>query len=50
MLTGVCFWYNPKGRLPADDIIAIHKRLVLGSLNGAQRGGAKMVALAGGRN
>jgi AcrR family transcriptional regulator len=50
MLTGVCFWYSPKGRLAADDIIAIHKRLVLGSLNGAQRGEANFVALAGGRN
>ncbi len=31
MLTGVCFWYSPKGRLSADEIIAIHKQLVLGS-------------------
>jgi AcrR family transcriptional regulator len=50
MLTGVCFWYSPKGRLTADDIIAIHKRLVLSSLNGAARGEAKIVALARGRN
>ena len=50
MLTGVCFWYSPKGRLAADDIIAIHKRLVLGSLNGLPRGEAKIVALARGRN
>ena len=50
MLTGVCFWYSPKGRLAADDIIAIHKRMVLGSLNGALRKNAKIVALAGGRS
>jgi AcrR family transcriptional regulator len=50
MLTGVCFWYSPKGRLAADDIIAIHKRLVLASLNGGQRENAKIVALAGGRS
>jgi AcrR family transcriptional regulator len=41
MLTGVCFWYSPMGRLPADDIIAIHKQLVLGSVNGAPSGEAK---------
>lgn len=49
MLTGVCFWYSPKGRLAPDDIIAIHKRLVLGSLHGAPRGEAKVIALASGR-
>lgn len=46
MLTGVCFWYSPKGRLDADEIITIHKRLVLGSLNGAPRGEAKIIPLA----
>lgn len=45
MLTGVCFWYSPKGRLAADDIIAIHKRLVLGSLNGSPRGEAKVITI-----
>jgi AcrR family transcriptional regulator len=45
MLTGVCFWYSPKGRLPADEIIAIHKRLVLASLDGASHGEAKIIAL-----
>ena len=45
MLTGVCFWYSPKGRLAADDIIAIHKRLVLGSLNGSPRGEAKVISI-----
>ena len=49
MLTGVCFWYSPKGRLAADEIIDIHKRLVLASLQGAPRGEAKVIALAGGR-
>ena len=48
MLTGVCFWYSPKGRLAADEIIAIHKHMVLGSLNGAPRENAKIVALGGG--
>lgn len=50
MLTGVCFWYSPKGRLPVDDIIDIHKQLVLGSLSGAPRAEAKVISLAGGRN
>lgn len=50
MLTGVCFWYSPKGRLSPDDIIAIHKRLVLGSLDGAPRGEAKVIALKRGRS
>lgn len=45
MLTGVCFWYSPKGRLAADEIIAIHKRLVLGSLNGSPRGEAKVITM-----
>lgn len=50
MLTGVCFWYSPKGKLPADEIIAIHKRLVLGGLSGAPRGEAKIFPLTAGRN
>jgi AcrR family transcriptional regulator len=49
MLTGVCFWYSPKGRLAADEIIAIHKSLVLASLNGPPRGETKILALAKGR-
>lgn len=47
MLTGVCFWYSPKGRLAPDEIIAIHKQLVLGSLNGTPRTEAKVISLAG---
>lgn len=47
MLTGVCFWYSPKGRLDPQEIIAIHKQMVLGSLNGAPRAGAKVISLAG---
>jgi AcrR family transcriptional regulator len=47
MLTGVCFWYSPKGRLDPDEIIAIHKQMVLGSLNGAPRAEAKVISLAG---
>jgi AcrR family transcriptional regulator len=50
MLTGVCFWYSAKGRLPADEIIDIHKKLVLGSLTGAPRREAEVIALAGGRS
>lgn len=46
MLTGVCFWFSPKGRLTADEIIAIHKRLVLGGLSGTARGEAKIIPLA----
>lgn len=34
MLTGVCFWYRPDGRLSIDEIIAVHQKLVL---NGVER-------------
>jgi AcrR family transcriptional regulator len=47
MLTGVCFWYSPKGRLSPDEIIAIHKQMVLGSLNGTPRSEAKVISIAG---
>ena len=50
MLTGVCFWYSPKGRLSPDEIIAIHKQMVLGSLNGTPRSEAKVISIAGGHN
>lgn len=29
MLTGVCFWYRPDGRLSIDEIIDVHQKLVL---------------------
>ena len=29
MLTGVCFWYRPDGRLSIDEIIEVHQQLVL---------------------
>lgn len=32
MLTGVCTWYDPKGRLSRDRLVAIYTDLVLGAL------------------
>ncbi len=32
LLTGVCTWYRPNGRLTRDEIIAVHTRLVLNGL------------------
>lgn len=29
MLTGICTWYAPKGRINSDELIAVHTRLVL---------------------
>lgn len=29
MLTGICTWYDPKGRVSRDELIAVHTRLVL---------------------
>ncbi len=29
MLTGVCTWYKPDGRLSKEDVIALHTRLIL---------------------
>jgi len=29
MLTGICTWYDPKGRVNRDELIAVHTRLVL---------------------
>ncbi|MGV8998390.1 MAG: TetR/AcrR family transcriptional regulator [Parvibaculaceae bacterium] len=29
MLTGICTWYVPKGRIDADKLIAVHTRLVM---------------------
>ncbi|MDX5595560.1 TetR/AcrR family transcriptional regulator [Pseudovibrio sp. SPO723] len=36
MLTGVCFWYRPDGRLSIEQIIAVHQGLVMrGVVSGA---------------
>jgi AcrR family transcriptional regulator len=37
LLTGVCTWYRPNGRLGRDEIVAVHTRLVL---NGLRKGEA----------
>lgn len=29
MLTGICTWYDPKGRVSREELIAVHTRLVL---------------------
>ena len=29
MLTGVCTWYRPSGRLSKDPIVAVHQKLVI---------------------
>ena len=29
MLTGICTWYAPKGRIDSDELIAVHTRLVM---------------------
>ncbi|MDO8287970.1 MAG: TetR/AcrR family transcriptional regulator [Parvibaculum sp.] len=29
MLTGICTWYSPKGRIDSDELIAVHTRLVM---------------------
>lgn len=43
LLTGVCTWYQPKGRLDRDEIVAVHTRLVL---NGLRRGDASVKRVA----
>jgi hypothetical protein len=35
MLTSVCQWYRPGGRLQADAIIALHRDLVLAAVDPA---------------
>ena len=32
MLTGVCNWYRPNGRLSIDDLVKFHSEMVFGSL------------------
>lgn len=36
MLTGVCFWYRPDGRLSIDEIVSVHQRLVLQGVIGGE--------------
>jgi len=36
LLTGVCTWYRPNGRLGRDQIVAVHTGLVLDGLRGAK--------------
>jgi AcrR family transcriptional regulator len=36
LLTGVCTWYRPRGRLSEADVVALHVRL---ALDGLRRGG-----------
>ncbi|WP_454918600.1 TetR/AcrR family transcriptional regulator [Xanthobacter sediminis] len=36
MLTGICMWYRPGGRLSQDDLIGIYTGLVVGGVTGAQ--------------
>lgn len=36
MLTGICMWYRPEGRLSQDDLVEIYTGLVVGGVTGAQ--------------
>jgi AcrR family transcriptional regulator len=36
MLTGVCTWYSPKGRVPIDRLADLHYAMVLGALGAPQ--------------
>ncbi|MFG1430347.1 TetR/AcrR family transcriptional regulator [Xanthobacter sp. V2C-8] len=36
MLTGICMWYRPEGRLSQDDIVETYTGLVVGGVTGAQ--------------
>lgn len=33
MLTGICTWYDPKGRVSREELIAVHTRLVLSGVH-----------------
>ncbi|MFG1393526.1 TetR/AcrR family transcriptional regulator [Xanthobacter agilis] len=35
MLTGICMWYRPEGRLSQDDLVDIYTGLVVGGVTGA---------------
>ncbi|MDR3437733.1 TetR/AcrR family transcriptional regulator [Telmatospirillum sp.] len=34
MLTGVCTWFRPKGRMTADDLVELYTRMVLNAVGG----------------
>lgn len=36
MLTGICMWYRPEGRLSQDELVAIYTDLVMDGVTGAQ--------------
>ncbi|WP_234053319.1 MULTISPECIES: TetR/AcrR family transcriptional regulator [unclassified Xanthobacter] len=36
MLTGICMWYRPGGRLSQDDLVDIYTGLVVGGVSGAE--------------
>ncbi|MBX6744915.1 MAG: TetR/AcrR family transcriptional regulator [Acetobacteraceae bacterium] len=38
MLTGVCTWYRPGGRLSKEELVALHTALVLDGIRGGNRG------------
>ncbi|MFG1478494.1 TetR/AcrR family transcriptional regulator [Xanthobacter sp. V4C-4] len=46
MLTGICMWYRPEGRLSQDDLIAIYSGLVVGGVTGADAAHATGTPLA----
>jgi AcrR family transcriptional regulator len=35
MLTGLCTWYSPRGRIPLDELVELHCGLVLAGVNGS---------------
>ena len=35
MLTGVCTWFRPKGRLTADQVAALYTRMVVDAVSGS---------------
>ena len=34
MLTGVCTWFRPKGRMTADQVVALYTRMALNAVGG----------------
>jgi hypothetical protein len=41
LLTGVCTWYRPRGRLPDQEIVDLHVRLAFEGLMAAPHGAAR---------
>ncbi|TCT06617.1 TetR/AcrR family transcriptional regulator [Aquabacter spiritensis] len=46
MLTGICMWYRPDGRLTQDELVAIYTDLVVGGVASPERGAAKPAELS----